>query len=650
MLESTPAVPDDRHGLNRALRVPLGLLAVGTVLALCVARPQERALPSLFGAALLFAAPRTVREALSWGAACVALVCAVTLGAVGDAGISDPLSSLAAVIVVAAAASLAVRAASAREQAVRHAEYSAEMGRFIDEVPQLLWSVPAGGHLDFLNRRFADVTGKNLPRDEAVKSWQGCNHPDDLPRFMTAWRRSQETGEPFSFQFRLRHADGSYRWMLSMARAVRSPTGEVVRWYGGTVDIHDLKLVQAELESLKSEVDEAGRRFGALWNEPRLAFAEQDIGEAKAILDQLRAQGVTDLPSYLAAHPDVRAACVAGVKVVGVNEALAKLMGYESVAELVAQPASGNAEDGADVIVGQLTAVFQGRDIHQGETVLTGKNGVRVPVAFQVTMASPTRAISSLLDISEPEQVRKLRAAAQEELARANRVATMGAYSASLAHELNQPIAAIKMEADAAQRWLKREAPNIEAALKSAERVVGNAHRADAIIRQSRDRVIKVPRAPGRLDVCGLALETKSLVTDDLRARGATLHVSCAESALHVLADRVEVQQVMINLVINAADAMKGQAAEEQMIHLHAERTAEQSIRVAVSDRGPGIASAHLAQLFEPFFTTKSGGMGMGLHICRTLIEGMGGSISAENRPGKGATFAFTLPQADGLH
>lgn len=645
MLESPPPVLDDRHVLSRPQATLLALLMVGGVLALVVRFPHQPALPALLGLMLLLSRPQTLSESVRWGVAAVGLA-AAAVGAAAVLGGASWVAGGPAVVAVAVCAVLAARLTTAQALARSHAVYGATLNQFIDEVPQLLWSVPHGGHVDFLNRRFADVTGKHQPRSDAIKSWQACNHPDDLPRFMTAWRASQETGAPFSFQFRLRHADGQYRWMLSMARAVRSPSGALLRWYGGTVDIHDLTLVQAELETLKTEMDEASQRFGALWNEPRLAFAEQDISEALPLLDRLRAEGVTDLPSHLAAHPELRDACVKAVRVVGVNQALATLMGYASVPELLAKPASAANSDGASVILTQLNAVFQGRDSHVEDMVLTGKGGMRVPVSFHFTRASPHRLISSLVDISEREQVRELRVAVQDELARANRVATMGAFSASLAHELNQPITAIKMEADAAQRWLRRDTPNIEAALKSAERVVSNANRADAVLRQSRERVIRLPRAPERLDVCALALETRALLADDLRIRGASLQVTCAEPALHVVADRVEVQQVMINLVINAADAMRDQPAEARQIFLHADRSGPQGVRVAVSDVGPGLPAEHVARLFDAFFTTKSGGMGMGLHICRTLIEGMGGSISAGNRPQGGATFTFTLPQA----
>jgi PAS domain S-box-containing protein len=534
-----------------------------------------------------------------------------------------------------------------------------DLKNFADSVPQLLWRTRPDGFVDYFNRRYTDLTGHDLDEAMREQNWLEYFHPDDAEPFMEAWNHARATSDEIRHYFRMLHADQSYRWMYLVGRAVRSPdTGEVVRWYGGTTDAHEQVLAQNQVNRLNetleqrvaertAELAEAGKRFNVLWNETRLAFAEHDISKAKVILDRLHQEGVTDFRGYVATHPDVLAVCTDGVELVGVNGALAKLMGFEDPTELVSSPAKEYVERRSDIVTGLLGALFQGEDTYQGEAVLIKQDGTRVPVAFHVSMASETRAISSLLDISERERLQELRLATQEELARANRAATMGAFSASLTHELSQPIAAISMDAKSAQRWLEQEPANIKEALETIERVARNTERVASIIRWSRQQLVRNRRSPALLNVNTLVHETKSLLERELRARRATLVVPCADEVANVKADRTELQQVLINLILNAVDAMKDLPEDSRIVTVAVSRGESSMLQVTVSDRGHGIPVADLNRLFDPFFTTKPGGMGMGLQIVRNIMDATGGAISAGNSPQGGAVFTLTIPLAE---
>jgi PAS domain S-box-containing protein len=534
-----------------------------------------------------------------------------------------------------------------------------DLKNFADSVPQLLWRSRPDGFVDYFNRRYTDLTGHDLDEAMREQNWLEYFHPDDAQSFMDAWDHARATSDRIQHYFRMLHADRSYRWMYLVGRAVRSPeTGEVVRWYGGTTDVHEQVLAQNQVNRLNetleqrvaertAELAESGKRFNVLWNETRLAFAEHDISKAKVMLDQLHKNEVTDFRGYVATHPRVLAACMDGVELMSVNGALAKLMGYKDPAELLSKPAKEYVERRSDLLIGLLTALFRGKDTYQGEAVLIRKDGMRVPVAFHVSMASETRAISSLLDISERERLQELRHAAQDELARANRAATMGAFSASLTHELSQPIAAIGMDAKSAKRWLEREPANVKEALETIERVASNTERVASIIRWSRQQLVRNRRSPASLNVRALVHETKSLLERELRSRRTTLVISCGDDVPEGKADRTELQQVLINLILNAVDAMKDIPESCRIITIAVSRNGDNMVLVTVSDRGRGIPEADLSKLFDPFFTTKPSGMGMGLQICRNIVEAVGGAISAGNAPQGGAIFSLTIPLAE---
>jgi len=232
----------------------------------------------------------------------------------------------------------------------------------------------------------------------------------------------------------------------------------------------------------------------------------------------------------------------------------------------------------------------------------------------------------------------------QGELAHLSRVTMLGELSGSLAHELNQPLTSILSNAQAAIRFLARDGADLDEVRDILKDIVDEDHRAGEIIRRLRALLKKgdVQRHP--LAINDVVLEVLKLVRSDLGNQSVTTHTALAPDLPMVSGDRVQLQQVLLNLVINASDAMRSNAADDRQIVVRTELGDGNGVRVSVSDGGCGMASETLARVFEPFFSTKNHGLGLGLSVCHTIVSAHGGTLRAANNPDRGATFTVTLP------
>ncbi|MEV4610786.1 PAS domain-containing protein [Neorhizobium sp. LMR1-1-1.1] len=534
----------------------------------------------------------------------------------------------------------------------------AELINFTDSVPQILWRSDALGNIDFFNRRYTEVTGRDVEIALDRQDFADGIHPDDRDDYLRLVGQAFSSRSELRASFRLRHADGNYRWMSVVGRPLHRTDGsDDVSYYGGVSDIHEEvtshqkvrelnETLEQRVEERTSELLRTERRYAGLFDVSNMTFAEMDFSAAEVMIDELKVAGVTDLRAYMTEHPEELERTLGAIKTTRVNRALARMMGYDSVSDLVANPPAQNAEDGTEVLLRQLEMYYYGADHIDGRTVLAGKNGIRIPVYFTVTRLSDGLHLSSHVDLSDQERIEQMRQAAQAELARANRIATVGAFSASIAHELNQPISAMVIDARTGLRLLAREGPDMEALDRILQRVEKNAQRVAAIVQRTRENLVARERAGKVIDLYRLASETRDLIGHDLKRADAEMEIACSDTLPSVIADPVELQQVLVNLINNAVDAMRDQAAERRITLEFVER--QTSVRVRVADTGPGIPDEHIAKLFEPFFTTKTTGIGMGLQICRSAVEAMGGELTASNLPGGGACFEFDLPAALG--
>jgi C4-dicarboxylate-specific signal transduction histidine kinase len=233
---------------------------------------------------------------------------------------------------------------------------------------------------------------------------------------------------------------------------------------------------------------------------------------------------------------------------------------------------------------------------------------------------------------------------AQLELAHANRVATMGELAASIAHEVNQPLAGVVANAEACLRWLRRGTPDVDAACRSVEWIIDDGNRASEVIRRVRALANKTSLEKVPLDVNDVVKETIPLVQRELISHQVLLRMELAPTLPMILGDRVQLQQVIINLVMNGIESMQSVTDRPRELVVRSRQDETQQVLVSVADCGVGISAENADRLFNAFFTTKSSGMGMGLSICRSIIDAHRGRLWATTCEPRGALFQFTIP------
>jgi two-component system, LuxR family, sensor kinase FixL len=232
----------------------------------------------------------------------------------------------------------------------------------------------------------------------------------------------------------------------------------------------------------------------------------------------------------------------------------------------------------------------------------------------------------------------------RQEMAHIGRVSAMGELTASLAHELNQPLTAILNNATVARRFLAAEMVDVEEIRAILDDIVADDKRATAVIQRVRLLLKKGDLEHAPLDLNGVVIEVARLVTSDAAIRDIALRLETAADLPVVRGDRVQLQQVVLNLVLNGLEAMRASVAGDRRLVIRTFQQGPDVVGVAVQDRGPGIAEKDAKHIFEPLYTTKAEGIGMGLAIARTIIGAHGGEVTAANNPDGGATFRFTLP------
>jgi C4-dicarboxylate-specific signal transduction histidine kinase len=230
------------------------------------------------------------------------------------------------------------------------------------------------------------------------------------------------------------------------------------------------------------------------------------------------------------------------------------------------------------------------------------------------------------------------------ELAHANRVATMGQLSASIAHEISQPIGAALSYANAASHWLAAQPPNLEEVRRDLGFIVESGVRASEVIDRIRALVKKAPPRKDKVDINEAILEVIALTQNEMANNSISVRTQLADALPAIQGDRVQLQQVILNLLINAIEAMSGTSERPRELLISTAKTDPEGVLVAVRDSGPGLAPESIERLFESFYTTKPAGLGMGLSICRSIIEAHHGRLWATSNTPRGAVFQFTLP------
>ncbi|MGU3559346.1 MFS transporter [Methylobacterium radiotolerans] len=442
---------------------------------------------------------------------------------------------------------------------------------------------------------------------------------------------------------------GAFSPMIAQALAERSGLTAVGFYLALTGGISLIAFDTSARQRALGALARSERRYRALFEQSHVALCEVDLSGAQAHLAEARAAGPgTDLRGQ--ADAALAAACARQIALVDVNDATVQLLGCRS-RDAVLGSMSRFLPPGNDLVLPLLQRLDRAGGRFEAQGRLVRGDGREVTVILVVALpddpAAFDRVACAMIDVTERERAKEALLAAQAELARAGRVSTVGAISASIAHEVNQPIGAMVMSAEACLRWLRRETPDLEAAARAAERAVRDGMRASRIVQRTREQLRRDRSQPEIVDLQPLLAEVVALLDREILAAGATVRTRIAATEARVLADRVEMQQVVVNLVTNGLHAMRDAPETRHELRIALSAPAPGRLRVAVSDSGTGIDPEQLPKLFSPFFTTKRDGMGIGLAICRTIVESHGGTLTARNNDGPGATFAVDLPAAE---
>ena len=472
----------------------------------------------------------------------------------------------------------------------------------LDTVPINIQMLRPDGSLLYANQGALDYMGITLEDAQKDDYRARFFHPEDVERLREERREALIRAVPFENEQRVLRKDGTYRWFLVRYSPLLNEQGGVDRWYVVGTDIEDRKLAEARIRRL---VD--ANIIGIF------------VGDLEG-------------------------------RIVEANDAFLRIIGYDR------EDSASNSLNWVELTppewreqntrtVAELTSTGTTRPF---EKEYFRKDGSRVPVLIGAALVQEggREGVVFVLDLTERKRAEEALRELESNLAHMNRVSMMGELAASLAHEVTQPIGSARNNARTAQNFLKMQPPEPNEVHAALDRLIGNVDRATEIIDRIRDNIKKAPPRNERFDLNAAINEVIALAQNVIVRNGVSVHIGLADGSLLVQGDRVQLQQVVLNLILNAVEAMGPAHAGERNLLISTERK-DTGIRVAVRDSGPGIDRRKLERVFESFYTTKPGGTGMGLSVCRSIVDAHGGRLWAEVNEPQGAVFQFTWPGAE---
>ncbi len=490
----------------------------------------------------------------------------------------------------------------------------------VDAAPVMMYLSDPSGRVTYVNKlvlEFLSGSGQ-LPEGTA---WAELIHPGDLAHCIRTHTNAVESQCGYAMECRALHASGKYRWLLARAAPVRNPAGTFLGLAGAVMDVTDQKLAASTLVTTEADLSSFKSKYRVV------------------------ADNTYDWEFWMG--PDGRF-----------------LYSSPSCQRVTGRHADEFAED-----PGLLLRIIHPEDRQRYESHRLEEAAQRTTDDLQIRLCLPDGATRWVAHACQPvfdeqgrfqgtrgsnrditghkeaeSEVRRLRQA----LSQVARINTVGQLTALVAHEVNQPLAAILSNAQAALRHLSAPTPDLREVHEILADIVSDDQRAGEIIQRLRNMLEHKETKIEALDMNDLIQEVVQLVHHDTLARDVSTSLLLQQDLPLVKGDRVQLQQVVLNLIVNAIEAMKDNPSSERKLTLRTSAADCTYVTVTVKDQGCGIAAENLEAIFEPFYSGRSGGMGLGLAICRTIVDAHGGCIWASSGAGRGAIFRFSIPCEEG--
>jgi PAS domain S-box-containing protein len=491
------------------------------------------------------------------------------------------------------------------EQALQEAERRYRL--VANSIPGLVYTTDGAGEMQFVNQKMQEFLGQPL---QVITAWTPYLHADDISKFTDLWRHSVETGNPFEAECRVKRADGVYRWLEVRGSPMRAADGRITSWYNLASDIEGRKRAEQSLR-------DAENNYRVIVNSiPGMAFTSTVTGEVEFINPQIMAYGgrsLEDLRTDWAAsvHPEDRPRKM----------------------EMWAYSMKTGVPFDHEARVRRADGVYHW--LHS--------------LALPITEADGTvrRWCGLMVDVDDRKRAEEALRETEARLARATQIATVGELAASIAHEINQPLAAVVANSQACLRWLSADPPNTSKARETAEMLVWDGKRSGEVVARLRSLFTRSAQMEQvDVDINDVIREVLRIIWSEAARRSIVVETDLNEAIPLVSGDRVQLQQLLLNLFLNGMEAMAPVLDRPKSLFVRSHLNSDQSILVEVHDSGIGVANPD--KIFGAFFTTKENGMGMGLAICRSIVEAHDGTLWAAPGEIQGTTFCFTLPLQTG--
>lgn len=510
--------------------------------------------------------------------------------------------------------------------------------RLLDVTHDAIFTSDAQGRVAFWNQGAQNLYGWSA--EEALGRDPHALLDSRFPQPLDEIRAALDASGRWEGEIGQTRRDGDEITVLSRWSLERKGAGSKALILETNTDITARKVAAEALH--QSEV-----RYRTIFDTLAISIWEHDFRPAKAALNALRANGVTDMRGYLAGHPEFVREVRALVPVTDVNRTALRMMGVSDKGEFFTH-LTDFLPDTDESFEHCLVALDEGHPTFESEARVRTRGGEMIPVivalSFPPNGAGLDRIQASVLNITERQRMQERLDSARSELEQALRAATLGELSASIAHEVNQPISAVRTYADAALRWLGHDPPNLDEARAAIEDVALAARHTSEVVKRVRNLIRSMPSEAAPMLMDPMASEAARLVQRDLGMNGVTLELDLQAPAATLTGDRVLLQQTLINLMMNSVQAMASAESPTRALRIRTRVEVAQGV-IEIEDTGPGFSADAAERAFDAFFTTKASGMGLGLAICRSTIEAHEGKIGIVVRSG-GATVRIALPLA----